>query len=380
MTADTRREFVKKSLLTAGMIPPAFQAAGQGPEDLGNFRSDVTSPPYPWTNLNFHNEPRNFRFAILPDLTGRERPGVFVEAVKKLNMLQPEFVISIGDVIEGHSNDKAKLNSDWNLFLEHVAPLEMPFFYLAGNHDYWYGTVQGPDGRPIVYDMREVYEQHAGPPYYHFLYHNVLFLILQNTVSERTIDSTSKTFDNKGSHAVASDFYAKQKQYVTEVLTQNQDVRWTFVFIHYPTFFNWPLADHITSLLGDRPYITFGGNSHEYVYYNRGGREYINVATVGGMSRMRGVRHGELDHFLWVTMRDDGPRLANLTLDGILPKTLRTESSAKRTDELLRESPLSTPILFQARGHFQSLTTKIRLVNSSERELKIRGSFQPHDT
>ena len=37
---------------------------------------------------------------------------------------------------------------------------------------------------------------------------------------------------------------------------------------------------------------------------------------------MRGVEYGEFDHVTWITMKKDGPVLANLLLDGILKEDL----------------------------------------------------------
>jgi hypothetical protein len=39
---------------------------------------------------------------------------------------------------------------------------------------------------------------------------------------------------------------------------------------------------------------------------------------------LRGVRYGEFDHVVWVTMKKNGPVLANVMLDGILPENLKT--------------------------------------------------------
>jgi hypothetical protein len=36
-------------------------------------------------------------------------------------------------------------------------------------------------------------------------------------------------------------------------------------------------------------------------------------------SRLYGVEYGEFDHITWVTVTDNGPKVVNLKLDGILP-------------------------------------------------------------
>jgi hypothetical protein len=55
----------------------------------------------PYTHLRFQNNPDNFQFAVMGDRTGGHRPGVLPAAVDLLNLLQPEFVVSVGKVEEG---------------------------------------------------------------------------------------------------------------------------------------------------------------------------------------------------------------------------------------------------------------------------------------
>jgi hypothetical protein len=44
---------------------------------------------------------------------------------------------------------------------------------------------------------------------------------------------------------------------------------------------------------------------------------------------MRGLGYGEFDHVVWVTMKKDGPVLANVLLDGVLPDDLRVPESSE---------------------------------------------------
>lgn len=71
------------------------------PETDENFSSRVTTQQKPWTKREFRNDPKDFQFAIVTDRTGGMRPGVFSRAVTKVNELQPEFVITVGDLIAG---------------------------------------------------------------------------------------------------------------------------------------------------------------------------------------------------------------------------------------------------------------------------------------
>src|SRR5262249_33894553 len=74
-------------------------------------------------------------------------------------------------------------------------------------------------------------------------------------------------------------------------------------------------------------YTVFCGHIHHYQKFVRQGRNYYQLATTGGGSKMRGVPHGEFDHIVWVTMKKTGPVLANILLDAILPEDLRVPDS-----------------------------------------------------
>jgi 3',5'-cyclic AMP phosphodiesterase CpdA len=99
------------------------------------FKIEEGSKPYP--HLHFKNDPDEFQFAIITDNAGGARPGVFAKAVEMVNLLQPEFVVNAGDLIEGYSDDEEQIRAWWQEVDESLDPLEMPFFFLPGNHDHY---------------------------------------------------------------------------------------------------------------------------------------------------------------------------------------------------------------------------------------------------
>ena len=118
----------------------------------------------PHTGKPFSNEHASFQFAIVGDRTGGHRPGVFAGAMAQLNRLQPEFVLSVGDLIEGYTEDEVQLAAEWDEFDAMVEQLDMPFFYTVGNHDM---------GNPV---MLETWRERHGHDYWAFVYRDVLFL------------------------------------------------------------------------------------------------------------------------------------------------------------------------------------------------------------
>jgi len=260
----------------------------------------------PWTHLKVNNRPKNFQFAILTDRTGGRRPGVFTRAIEKVNLLQPEFVVSVGDLIEGYTEDPGMWALEWAEFEAKVDGLQMPFFFCPGNHDI--------SNLP----MSDEWHRKFGRSYYHFKYHDVLFLVL-NT-------------EDKPAPVRKPPYYIgeKQRKWVADVLEANRDVRWTFVILHKPTW-AYASADHdrlgwtaIQKALNGRRYTVFAGHYHRYGRYVINGREHYILATTGGASRLsRGMGEGYFDHFVWVTMKNDRPVIANLLLSGVQDKNVR---------------------------------------------------------
>src|SRR5215471_13358013 len=78
----------------------------------------------PWTHLRLNNDPADFRFAIVSDRTGGHRPGVFRKAVDLLNLLQPQFVLSVGDLVEGYTKDRSVAEGEWGEFESEVGRLQ----------------------------------------------------------------------------------------------------------------------------------------------------------------------------------------------------------------------------------------------------------------
>src|SRR5262245_14151742 len=161
----------------------------------------------PVTHLKLNNDPADFQFAIVSDRTGGHRAKIFSRAVEQLNLLQPEFVVSVGDLIEGYTKDREGLAKQWREFQGYVNQLQMPFFYVPGNHDL----------ANVVQDR--VWREKFGRRYYDFTYRNVLFLLLN-----------SEDPPGKDEGAVSAD----QLDFIKQALEANRGARWTLVFLHKP--------------------------------------------------------------------------------------------------------------------------------------------------
>ncbi|MGH8338487.1 MAG: hypothetical protein ACRETL_17045, partial [Gammaproteobacteria bacterium] len=58
------------------------------------------------------NEPKNdFRFSIVGDRTGGAQPEIYGRVWREIDLLHPDFVINVGDTIEG--GDDARAQAEW---------------------------------------------------------------------------------------------------------------------------------------------------------------------------------------------------------------------------------------------------------------------------
>jgi hypothetical protein len=288
--------------LTTAAVTVSRDRGSPSTDPTGNL-SVAVEDRNPWTHLRLNNDPADFQFAIVSDRTGGHRARVFSQAVEQLNLLQPEFVLSVGDLIEGYSEDRPRVEDEWREFQGYVNQLQMPFFYVPGNHD----LSNAMTGK--------VWQEKFGRRHYHFFYHNVLFLILN---SEDLPRATGGIGDG-------------QLDDVRKALDDNKGVRWTVVAVHRPL---WTAPDldkngwqAVERALSGRPYTVFAGHIHRFRKYVRHGQNYYQLATTGGGSRLRGVRYGEFDQIAWVTLKKNGPVIANILLDGVYDADMKKPAS-----------------------------------------------------
>lgn len=298
------------------------------------FQHEISEGTTPWSHTKFDDDSAQFTFAIITDLTGGEREGVFKTAVSQLNLLRPELVMSVGDLIEGGTEDREQLEKEWDSFDDRAARLAAPLFHVGGNHDL------------TNVEMRKVWSDRYGPRYYHFLYKNVLFLVLDsedyseermqeiyvaraeaidiiNGLKEGVFEETKYA---SMAESKTGEIGTEQSNYFKNVLEKYPDVRWTLVFMHKPV---WMREDEgglakIEMALGDRPYTVFNGHFHSFSYTEKNNRDYTILGTTGGFQKPGD--ENAFDHISLITMTDEGPNVAHIKMEGILDKTGRIPS------------------------------------------------------
>lgn len=304
-------------------------AACAAPASQG-FRHDLRSSPTPWTHDDFDAEEGKFTFAVFSDLNGGERAGVFQVAVEQLSLLRPELILSVGDLIDGGTEDRERLSREWDDFDARASRARAPVFRVGGNHDLTNLT------------MRRVWAERYGPRYYHFVYKNVLFLVLDS--EDYTPDRMDEIYRARAAYIEAQDAGAEgleemeyyrmperltgeigpeQSRHFLDVVNRHPDVRWTMLFMHKPVWLEDgdPEFVALESALSERPYTVFNGHFHRFSHTVKNGRDYIMLGTTGGGQGP--TRPMSFDHVTLVTVAGDGPSIAHLRMDGILDGTGR---------------------------------------------------------
>lgn len=317
-------------LIAFGALAGCVESSNQKMSEEAAFLAPDFGEVVPWTHDSFDFADDKFTFAVHSDLTGGERDRIYEVAIAQLKLLRPEFIINVGDLIEGDT-DEAVVDEQWDWFDERAGRASAPVFYVAGNHD--------RTGKL----MQTIWDRRQGRAYYHFRYKDVLFLALdtEDNTPERVEEINAmrqealELMDTGGMQAAMQTEYGRlperqagniteaQSKYMIDAINANSDVRWTFLFMHKSPWLREDLSTFVAieNALADRPYTVFHGHFHTYSYQQRNGNDYIRLATTGGGQPTGGIR--SMDHVTLVTVDDNGVDIANLLMEGILDKTGR---------------------------------------------------------
>ena len=281
------------------------------------FQHDLKDKVKPWTSEAFLDDPQEFHFAIIGDLTGGERPHVYERAVEKLNLLRPEFVMSVGDLVAGGGASRSALQKQWDSFRARTGKLEMPFFYVVGNHDIWTGFTGMSPARQTSIDLWK--EQFGTNTYYNFTYKGCHFVCLDS-------------MDVHDYYPPRQPLSAKQLDWASREIRSRATARWTFIFMHKPL--DW-MSDRWLKFersIADVNYTVFCGDWHTHCTAVRHGKKYHLVGTTGG--GINGTVWGDMaggymDSVTWVTVTKKGPVVSNIAISGVHGDFVQTCATTK---------------------------------------------------
>ncbi len=256
----------------------------------------------------------SFRFVVVGDRTGSCVSGVFDEIIDEVKLLDPDFVMCVGDLIEGYTEDTVSLNSQLDTVLNMVKKLPCTFYFVPGNHDIFNEA------------DRKMYEARTGfKRYYSFNYKNSHFIILDNTMTYWT---------------PPQEMGEEQMEWLKKDLEKHKKAENIFVFYHIPTYLyaleqdtSDPLAEIFEKYGVD---VVFTGHHHEYSHLMRNDVEYINVGSSGGGMGTNDFARGHFSHYLTVSVREQENNIAVIKKGNVFARNIVTADDLRliaRADE-----------------------------------------------
>jgi predicted phosphodiesterase len=265
---------------------------------------------------SIHGESTNFidqyplRFAVIGDRTGTAQPGIYEQVIEEIKRLRPDFVITVGDMIEGPAPDTMEINRRWEEYMGIIGTLTAPVYFAAGNNDIWDST------------SLEFYKRYVGEPYYSFDIRGVHFVMLDN----------SRFFE-------IDDFPTEQIDWLIDDLQKSKNAGFTIVVLHVPFWMN-TIAEGKPDTLHSL-FVKYGvdavftGHWHHYFTGEYDGILYTGMGSSGG-----GTNYpvGSEYHFAWVTIDQDGISIAPVAMGGVWPWDQITAAQVKLIDKTRSEA------------------------------------------
>jgi hypothetical protein len=232
-------------------------------------------------------------FAVIGDRTGSHVAGVYEQAVDEIERLRPDFVVTVGDQIEGYTIDTTVLRTQWDEYYTIVSKFTMPLYITPGNHD-------------ITYDGQlPTFEKRVGKAYRSFDINAMHFIILDNSRCE-TSDKMEPA----------------QVKWLADDLASHASAEKTFVFFHKPFWYNSTALGKSDTL--HTLFVKYGvdavftGHFHQYFSGTYDGIAYTGVGSSGGS--MAPSDPSDLGyHFAWVTVESDKIVTAPIKIGSVLP-------------------------------------------------------------
>ena len=312
------------------------------------FSSPLSTEKKPWTAVP-QIKSDDYKFVVIPDKKGGDETGVFDVAIQEINRLAPDFVINIGDLIEGFVSDVSYTVPMWDDILGRLEKLDAPFFLVGGNHDLSSEA------------LTEDFIKRFGATYYSFNVGPDLFLVLDS--------------EEHGGRDISD----TQVKYFENIL-KGWNGRHIYVFMHSPNWYPTPHGGYefIDKMLQGHQYTVFTGHTHTYYMEERGGMEYYVVATAGGDSELRGPEVGEFDHYMLVSARDGKPAIANIPIGAMVPNDVVNKDNAGKVQWMLSNGYIQTPYLILNTAATQHFSFDLTASNPMDSKMVYSFDF-PED-
>lgn len=318
-----------------------------------------------------------FHFVIYGDRTGGVPAGVRIleQAVRDTNLLDPDLVMTVGDLIQGY-NRKPEWLRQMTEYKTAMGQLNMNWFPVAGNHDvYWRG-----DGPTPLGHHESNYEKHFGPLWYSFGHKNTGFIVLYSDEGDA---ATNRKGFGEGALQKMSD---QQLAFLDKSLAEHKDADHVFVFLHHPRWIgggytggNWDVVHERLKNAGNVSAV-FAGHIHHMRYDPKDNIEYITLATTGGHLSAEIPQAGYLHHLNLVTVRPETISVSAIPVGSVFDPKQFTPEFLAEIDRARSIRPVQTSpeIVLQLDGSATGETSFL-IKNPGDRPVEATLGFETTD-
>lgn len=325
-----------------------------------------TTRPNP-KSLALPDSAPTFQFAIYGDRTGGVPAGLKVldQAVKDTNLLGPDLVMTVGDLVQGYNRTEKWLEQkdEYKAIMDR---LKCRWFPVAGNHDvYW---DQGDKNAPLGQHEGN-YEKHFGPLWYCFQHKNSGFLVLYS--DEGDPETNQKGFREGRLQTMSHE----QLDFLQQALDELESCDNVFVFLHHPRWIgggyeggNWEVVHQKLKQAGNVSAV-FAGHIHHMRYDGRrDGIEYFALATTGGSLSDDFPAAGYLHHYNLVTVRGDRIDVATIPVGTVVDPRIFGQEYLTELAQVrqMRPSVVGSRLPLNLAGHVLG-TYSVSIANPSQK-------------
>jgi predicted phosphodiesterase len=249
------------------------------------------------------------KIVILGDRTGGHRPGVFEQAIELANQQNHDLVLSVGDLIEGYSQDTEQIETEWTEVQAMLAKLRAPFFATPGNHDISNAAMKTAWLKRYAktYRSERIGELHLlildteDPPFtlptdIEQRHHRLAQAMQRSPLeTQKRVLEASRLRDKVEKPGVAS-LSETQVEFIENALIKNQEAALTIVLMHKPLWdYNKDLWTRLTQNMPSKT-LAVAGHEHYITTELNETPPRITMGTSGGVWLKDG--EGRKDHIL----------------------------------------------------------------------------------